>query len=255
MGGSDKMEDFAEYRPISSRSILAFFLSLASMGALASMVLWILPVVAIVFCLLTLRSTRRSEIVPVGRSMAVLGLAVAVLVACWAPTRHVSRLWALSSQGREFCEQWLHIVLVEKNLDRAHGLTMAYGDRMLELRGSPGPGGATKKKKKKKKTPNPSGGVGYSVEKLFSKHPLRPLKDYADNGTIEYVGTEKVTLRKRWNGQKIKLKYKFSYTAKGEPVVVNLAIVVQREVFAELRRARWHIQDVLDADTKRSAMR
>ena len=144
MGYSDTVEDFAEYRPISSLAIVSFLIGLTSLGALASMVLWILPVIAIAFSLIVLASINRPDVKPIGKSLAVFSLWLAVLVAFWAPTRHFSRMWKLSAMARSYTQEWLDLIVVNENLDRAHALTKTYGEKMLDASGSAGMGGVSR---------------------------------------------------------------------------------------------------------------
>ena len=237
-------------------AILSFFVGLISMGALASMVLWIMPIVSIIFSLIALRSIQRADVPPIGKSLVIFSLALSFLVGFWAPTRHFTRMSRFASMGRQYSQKWFDLVLKDKNFERAHGLTKAYGERMLQSTGGAGMVGMSAKQKKQQNALASKDGKDemYAADKYFSKHPLSTLVRYANDGKLEFVKTDNISYVKQFNAHVVSQLYRFTYEEKGQKRIVNVSIILQREKFDDIGRARWHIKDVKDADTDRSAI-
>jgi hypothetical protein len=129
-------EELPQYRRPSAAAIAGFLVGLASPLALIHPMLWVVPVVAAIVSLVGVRATRRAapggkaDLDPplTGRLFAVLGLALAVLFAGWAPARYFSRREALIRQSREFAEHYFETVQAQQ-LKELHQISRRPQDR------------------------------------------------------------------------------------------------------------------------------
>jgi hypothetical protein len=107
---------------------MALLLGFVSAGALASPLLWFLPLGGIVLAIVALWSIAQSNDAVAGRWAAVIGLVLSLTFITWAPCRYFVRHELLYRQAREHGEYWLGLVR-EGRLHEAHQLTLSKDER------------------------------------------------------------------------------------------------------------------------------
>ena len=120
--------DIAEYPHVSRLAAVALLLGLLSVAALSSQFMWCLPVAGVIVAIAALRSIARAKENTLGRRAAVIGLALSLMFAAWAPLRYYVRLQILSRQAQEYAVQWIAFVQ-EGRLREAHQLQLPQYDR------------------------------------------------------------------------------------------------------------------------------
>ncbi len=122
--------DLVEYGAISPMAIVALLLGLASALALTTLLLLIVPVIALLVASLALRQIARSEGALIGRTAAIAAIALALLFSSLAISLTVSRGAVLRSEAQEFGESWMQLAR-NGELHRAHQLHLLAAKRQL----------------------------------------------------------------------------------------------------------------------------
>ena len=122
--------DLQGYGAVSPLAVGALLLGLASFLAMSSLLLLVVPVLAVLIALFALRQIATSDGAFIGRTPAVIGLAAALLFASIAIATVVSRNHMLQSQAKAFGDAWVELVR-EGDLDRAHQLHLPSDGRQL----------------------------------------------------------------------------------------------------------------------------
>jgi hypothetical protein len=120
--------EIAEYPRISRLAIVALLLGILSAAALASQLMWCLPAAGAIVAVAALQSIARAKENTIGRRAAVIGLALSLVFAAWAPLRYYVRQQILSRQARVYAAQWLTTVQ-QGRLREAHQLKLAKSER------------------------------------------------------------------------------------------------------------------------------
>ncbi len=121
-GFSAENEDLMEYREISRLAIGGLALGILSVLSVFTSVLWIVPVIAIVLCLVAYYQIGRSELLT-GQGMALAGMGLAALWLGLSVTQAAVKQHALVSSSREMAAEWLDVILQNKFME-AHQLSM-----------------------------------------------------------------------------------------------------------------------------------
>lgn len=115
-------EDLLEYRELSRLAVVGLVLGLFSILALFTSILWVVPVVAIAINLVAWYQISRSETLT-GKSLAVVGLALAALFFGGSVTQTTLQKRWLVRDSRQMAQGWLELIL-EKKFLQAHQLTV-----------------------------------------------------------------------------------------------------------------------------------
>jgi hypothetical protein len=212
---------------ISALAVVSLVLGLASPLSLAAPLLWAIPLVGAVIAVMTIRRIASSDGGLVGRSAAVIGLALCVGSLAAASTRAIVTEQALSSQAREAASEWL--ATLQSGDTRA-----AYEATVSGVRG-PAP-------------PPPPGSPAAS-------EPVRdPLADFRDHPLVRYVVSVGKEADVRFAGQEGsgadvisggRLTEDFLVSpaqgSTGAPVTVHVS--VQRSRPNNLSAAKWLVSE------------
>ena len=114
-------DDTIQYRALSGTAVAALLLGIASSVALASPLLWVVPVLGCAAAILALRSISRNPAQLTGRWLAIAGLSLSVLFGTAAPARLLSRNMLLENRAKEFAARWFEF-LAAGDVHRAHQL-------------------------------------------------------------------------------------------------------------------------------------
>jgi hypothetical protein len=115
--------ELAEYSPLNRCALISFVLGWLSGLALLHPILGIVPLVGTILAIVALQQLRSTDTKQSGRTLAVIGLGLAVLFGTWAIARQSSRDLRLFSQARLCAEEWLEL-LRQGKLEDAHQLTL-----------------------------------------------------------------------------------------------------------------------------------
>ncbi len=121
-------ERLEPYRSLCGSAVLALLFGLLSVVALAHPAAWIVPLLAVVCGLWSLRRIVRQPDALIGTSLAVTGLSLGLFFLAWAPTSYVTDRWLVTRQARQFCEQWLTAVF-DGDLSSAYQAALAVRER------------------------------------------------------------------------------------------------------------------------------
>jgi hypothetical protein len=83
---------------------------LASALALVHPIMWFVPVLGAVISAFGIRATKIGDPPPTGRTMAVIGLALSMIFAGWAPTHYVVRRARIEREAKDFGQHWFEMV-------------------------------------------------------------------------------------------------------------------------------------------------
>lgn len=124
----EQPEELKEYRRLSLFAISAFVFGLLSITALAHPILWLLPLLAIIFATIAIVKIQQGGDLA-GRPLAVIGLALALLFGSCSFTWNWAREATLSGQAQSHVKHWFNL-LAEGQLLVAHQLTKAPYERL-----------------------------------------------------------------------------------------------------------------------------
>lgn len=136
---SDTFDSFSasdpdeSYRSLSMWAIFAFIASLLSAVSLISVLLWFVPVVAILIGLFALRAINRRPESLTGSGLVLAGMAIAAFFLAMAPVRSAMRRSWLESQAKTYSIEWLEMVR-EGRASEAYHLTLAPASRSADLK-------------------------------------------------------------------------------------------------------------------------
>jgi hypothetical protein len=121
--------ELAEYRLLASQAVVGLIFSLLAPLAFVDPLLWILPVIGVVFSWWALRRIRRGEPEIVGRKMAIFGFTFSLLFLAAAPSDwFVYRLF-IRDEAREFSELWFQYIAQDEP-EKAFQLTLTPQKRL-----------------------------------------------------------------------------------------------------------------------------
>ncbi len=171
--------DIAEYPRVSRLAVVALLLGFLSVAALSSQVMWCLPLAGVIVAVAALRSIARAKENAIGRRAAVIGLALSLVFAAWAPLRYYVRVQILSRQAREYAVQWIAVVQ-DGRLREAHQLQLARYDRQ-------GPDADLTEYYERDEV------MGEELQ-AFSRAPcVRKIVELGDQSYLRYVRDESIT--------------------------------------------------------------
>ena len=107
MDGIDASGESIGYRPVSKLAVAGVIAGLVSSLALASPMLWVLPLVGVGLAIAGLADVSTSGAEKAGRSLALAGLALSVGFGAQAVTSSVASRWIMQDRARCVVESWL----------------------------------------------------------------------------------------------------------------------------------------------------
>jgi hypothetical protein len=135
---SYEAEELGRYTSLSSLAVCAFLLGIASLIALLAPLMVVIPIAGIVVALFALVGINRSEGAKSGRTLAVIGLALAIACGVASPLRVKVRDSLYSSQANQAGRDWLRAVSQNEIVAALNETT---GNAKGNLMGPPSPDG------------------------------------------------------------------------------------------------------------------
>jgi hypothetical protein len=228
--------EVAEYPRVSRSAVIALLLGLISIAALASPLLWLLPVAGLAFSMVALRSLARADEPRLGRRAAMVGLILSLLFLGWAPTHYFLRQELLVRRAIAHSSQWLGL-LGEGRLYEAHQLTIGKDERQ--------PPGVDLDEYYEN-----SQDVWEGFQVFISQPPLEQVIELGDRGQVRYIGRVEVA-HERPLGRLldlVTLRYAVDYEQDGQARTVPLWVGVARTHVRDTGEAYWYISGVRDPD-------
>jgi hypothetical protein len=170
---SYEAEELGRYTSLSSLAICAFLLGIASLVALLAPLMVVIPIAGIVVALFALVRIGRSDGALSGRTLAVIGLGLAIACGIASPLRVKVRDSLYSSQAEQAGRQWLEAVSRD---EITAALDQTTGNAKGNLMGPPSAGGEPAKY-----DPQTSK-INFGSDPLVTK-----LRDEATHGELKFV--------------------------------------------------------------------
>ncbi len=118
-------------RPFRPSGVVALLLGVVSAGAVATMQMIVIPILAVVVACYALRPAKGANVQPAGRGLAVVGMCLALLFGSWGFGYFKVRESQLTSGSAVFAENWLN-VLGEGKQEIAFELTRPRHQRQIQ---------------------------------------------------------------------------------------------------------------------------
>ncbi len=119
----DQDAEIGRYRALSASAVVSLIFGLLSPLAIVDWLLWIIPLLGMVFGLRALWCIAQRAPELAGRRAAVLGLLLSVLFGAMGVTDKFAHRWMLHREARQFAEAWLQY-LVGTEPEKAFQLTI-----------------------------------------------------------------------------------------------------------------------------------
>lgn len=216
------LPDSSEYRSLSGLAVGSLVLGLLSSLALIHIVLWIIPVIALILAGFALRHARRTE--TGGEWAARAAIFLALIFGVWGVSQLVLSDWILKAKAHKLGDAWMK--LVEKGqLKLAHQWTLTPSSRVQDLSlldlYYEGQNEGSK-----------------SFNKFLEKGEMATLAKLPEGTKITFRSFDEWL--KDGNQHLARLRYRVSSPGQEREVV----LVVMREREAESRSIRWRVMAV-----------
>jgi len=218
-------DDIVEYRAISATAIVGIVLAVVSVITFAHPVFWIVPVVAVVVCLVALWQIARHAPELIGRRAAIIGLALSIVLGIAAPTRHFILVVRSRFEARQLALFWLNAVrqhdlkqAVEFMRDVSVQKLSGEEDEVIEREGPMGP---------RARGPLPITQV------------VRAIEELGESAEIRYIDVEEQTASS--SNEKIVSLWEVSAQHDGKPKSMRVRLWVDRNARAPRSVREWRV--------------
>ena len=116
--------ELAEYRALAGQSVAGLIFGLLAPLALIDPLLWVFPLLGLLFSYWALRRIKNADPALTGRRLATVGLMVSLLFAVAAPAEWLAYHWKIRAEARHISAMWFDCIMQEQP-HRAHQLSMA----------------------------------------------------------------------------------------------------------------------------------
>ncbi len=231
--------DVKEYPRVSRAAVIALLLGIVSASALASPVLWFLPLVGIVLALVAVRSITQAAEPVAGRRAAVIGLVLSLIFIAWAPSRYFVRNELLYRQAREHCEYFLGLVL-EGRLHEAHQLTLKKDNRLAPNANL-------------NQAYNDNQEMADSFEGFCGGSPMKEIIALERRGQVRFVGRRDVEAGRSLGASMdyVTEELAIDHDENGQTQTLPVLITIARTRNRGTGEVYWSIEEVEDPDTPR----
>jgi hypothetical protein len=217
-----------EYRPLSALAIASLVLGLASVSALFYPLFWAVPLVAATCALLAMRQIRARPAELSGKTLAVIGLVLALLFVSWGATHHLVRRRTLLRHAEPIANEWLQRVL-EGRQEEAHQMFLEPARRR--------PPGTDLKRYYREDDE-----TRRNMETMFLNPCLKPMVEHGEEGKLSL---QRVAEVKREDGVDfVTLEYLYRYEEDGVPQGVRFHLRLTRYYEPSEGIAMWSLNDV-----------
>ena len=220
-------EEFIEggSRRLTIWAVAASLMGVVASLALVSPLLWVVPLVAVVFGLIALKAIRDSEDSLAGGKLAMAGIGMAVVFLSWSMTSYWMRGRLLYAQAQVIADDWLDLVK-NRRLEEAHQLRKNYVDRVA---------------------PNMPLAQHYRESNAremlagFTREPVvEKIALLGDDARLTFQANVYMT-NERINLDAITLRYLLE-SASGKAPAEMIDIELTREAFSGVHESRWAVR-------------
>ncbi len=113
----------AEYRALSVPAVVGLIAGLLSPLAMIDPLIWLLPLLGLIFSTVGLWQIARNAPEMTGRKMALTGLTLSILFGVMVTTHWVTYRWLVNREARQFAQMWFEF-LRQDEPHKAHQLTL-----------------------------------------------------------------------------------------------------------------------------------
>jgi hypothetical protein len=223
----DLVEGDGRYRSPNLWSVVTVALGGLSLLALIQPVFWLVPLIAIVMGLVSLRSLAAHP-EQIGRRAVLIGLALAMFFGAWASTRYFSRQRWLTREARERADLWVELIRT-KQLKEAHQWHLRFADR---------------------RPPDVSMDDFYSQSArahtdywtFFGVEPLQTLAGLPGEPRVEFQRLESYEPSQRFDT--VTFRYRILYEKLGREQVLPIRVVMRRQIDYNTGDYEWYVSGV-----------
>lgn len=225
---SDAVSGEGEYRTLHALSVVTMVSGGLCFLALFKPIFWVVPLVVIVLGIASLRALA-TQPEKVGRSAALIGLALAIFFGSWGASRYFSRQQWLARHARQYGDAWVELVRT-KQLRQAHQLHLRAGQRIAP--------GVTMDDYYSK---HPYAQSNY--DSLFNRDPLRTFAELTGDVRVELERVDRY--EQQLHADSVTLRYRVIYERLGRERVLPLLVVLRREIDRSTGDHEWFVSEVL----------
>ncbi len=226
---SHEPAELQNYRSISPLAVIALFLALLSLLALATPAGWLFPLPAIMCAIAALWRIQKQPDRLAGRPVALVALAMAVVFGAWGPTQFFVTRSMLKQQATQFAHEWFDLVLAGE-LEAAHQAVVPYYLRQ--------PVGADLKDYYAEHPDDLK-----ELETFFARGIARDLVQLNGQGTYELERTEGIYFESTTSY--VTQRYRFYHRETGD-LAAHVQIALAREL--DDQAVYWSVIGLVDAD-------
>ncbi len=218
-------DDVVEYRPLCGLAIAGLALGLVAPLAFLHPALWVFPAGGLFISGLALWRIIRGPVPLVGRTAALVGLALSAVSAAGAPSELLTYRWIISREARQFAAAWFQM-LAANEPQKAFLLTLFPEDRVpfdsdiwsAYLKSST---------------------MREEMESFLIRPEVRALLALGPRADARYYETERYTTER--DGHLIEQTYAVSYEQDGRKKTFFISLLLRRLRFQKTGQARWQL--------------
>ena len=222
----DERPEMGDETSMNPWAIVSLLLGIASVVAVVSPLLWVLPIVTILTGLMALRSIAASEQAVRGRGMVVFALTLACFLGGLAPVRHVSRQRALFTQAGKQVEAWVDLFRQGKYME-AHQLQLGFQERATAEASLVEFYKDTRKR--------------ILYDQFMTTSPTSELVRWNERILMRHVGDLHIYATS--NDDVITQRFDFGVEKDGTTHWMQTEITTMRRSFREANESRWELRD------------
>lgn len=201
-------------------------LGILSVAALASPVLWMLPIITLLVGGFTLRTLAVRRPAARGRKLVLIGLTLACFLGGFAPVRHFHRQHVLFAQARLCAEHWFDLIRQGRTMD-AHRLQLGYAERSDSSSPLGGPSAGEMRRAQ--------------FDAFVKNSPVKELARWGLEGQVAFRGDLRID---SYDTSDL-ITQRFEVSKEGDPehrrIVVDVALI--RQVFPAQAESHWQVRD------------
>lgn len=232
---SAEADNQVHYRTVNRTAVASLLLGLLSATAIASKIMWCVPIVGITLAIIALWSLSRSEPGVLGRGAARVGLALSLLFLACAITGHLVRQQTLRREARPHSTKWIELVR-EGRLREAHQLYLPQRERQ--------PLGANLHKHYEEADAR----TKEEIDAFFNDPPLSKIVELGQQGQLRFEADEEVATFSE-SGARLDVivqRYAIDYQADGKPQTLSFVVSISRQYDTEHGEARWRVREITE---------
>lgn len=222
----DERPEGGDETTVNRWAIVALLLGVASVVAVASPLMWVLPIFTIFVGLMALRSIAASEQAVRGRGLVIVALTIACFLGGLAPVRHVSRQRALFAQASQQVEAWVELFR-EGRFMEAHQLRLGFQERVTA--------DASLVEFYKDTTKR------MLYDQFMTTSPTSELVRWNERILVRHIGD--LHIHSTSNDDVITQRYDFGVEKDGTTHWMQTEVMMTRRSFREANESRWELKD------------